>query len=324
MNVSISSTRYLPGALDHDAFIYRSPDEFVDFAVPFVHEGLSLGGEVVIAAAAPLVAGLEGALGGAPDGVTLHDTQEWAPHPATRLRSFNALVTERLGAGVPTLHLMGEPIWPSGPPALRLEWARYESVLNEVLAPYPVTLVCLYDGQLLDPQIVYDSGRTHPEFTGPGGAHPTGRFEPPGDLLSRWTREADPPPPGAVVLDSPAGVTAARRFVADQAAAAGVGEVVAADVAMAASEVLTNAELHGAGVRRVACWTEAGRFLCQVDDRGPGLHDPFAGYRPPSIDVIAGRGLWLARQLVELVEILPGEQGTTVRLRVPLAASAVA
>jgi hypothetical protein len=45
----------------------------------------------------------------------------------------------------PRLRLVGEPVWPNGPPEHVLEWERYESVLNEVLAPFPVTLVCTYD-----------------------------------------------------------------------------------------------------------------------------------------------------------------------------------
>ncbi len=313
------------GEFDHDAFVYRSTDELAEFGVAFVESGLATGGEVFIAGAAAGVAALRAALGGEPAGVSLRNTSEWAPHPATRLRAFHRLVTSRLRAGVPTLHLMGEPLWPSGPPAIRMEWARYESVLNAVLAPFPVTLVCLYDGLLLAPELVADAGRTHPEFVDAAGARPTGAFEPPATLLRQWTPEAAPPPAGATVLADPQSPTTARGAVTEAARRVGVDAPRTEDLGIAVSEVLTNAALHAGGATRVAMWTEAGRFVCQVDDAGPGMDDPLAGYRPPSPDEVAGRGLWLARQLVELLQIMPGgSAGTTVRLHVPLGAARAA
>lgn len=306
------------GGFHHEAFVYRSVEEFVDFAVPFVEAGLAEGGEVFVAAAVAGAEALREALGTAPPQVTLHDTAEWAPHPATRLRAFHTLVTDRLNDGVPTLHLMGEPLWPAGPPAARREWARYESVLNHVLSPFPVTLVCLYDGVRLAPELVADAGRTHPHYVDAAGARPTGSFEPPATLLRRWAPAPSPAPAGATRLPAPPSVSAARRFVIEQAVASGVSAGVAGDLGIAASEVLTNAAVHGAGATLVAAWVEEGRFICQVEDAGPGIIDPFAGYEPPSTDDVAGRGLWLARQLTDLVEIAPTPGGTIVRLHAPV------
>jgi len=59
-----------------------------------------------------------------------------------------------------------------------------------------------------------------------------------------------------------------------------------------------------------------GRFLCQIQDDGPGVADPLAGYVPAAEAMDAGRGLWLARQLVDLIQIVPKSTGTTVRLHV--------
>ncbi len=41
-----------------------------------------------------------------------------------------------------------------------------------------------------------------------------------------------------------------------------------------------------------------------------------AGYPPPADAIEAGRGLWGARQLVDLLQIVPNSTGTTVRLQV--------
>lgn len=75
--------------------------------------------------------------------------------------------------------------------------------------------------------------------------------------------------------------------------------------------------MHGGGEARLSTWTEGDRFICHVEDAGVGIADPLAGYRPPGARV-SGRGLWLARQLVDLMEILPRERGAAIRLHAPV------
>ena len=70
---------------------------------------------------------------------------------------------------------------------------------------------------------------------------------------------------------------------------------------------------------RSATGTDGGYLVCQIDDAGAGLADPLAGYRPPGTEQRAGRGLWLARQVVDLMQIAPGHRGTSVRFQVPIA-----
>jgi anti-sigma regulatory factor (Ser/Thr protein kinase) len=65
---------------------------------------------------------------------------------------------------------------------------------------------------------------------------------------------------------------------------------------------------------RVLLWAEDDRVICEVRDHGFGLTDPLAGYRLPELDSTSGRGLWLARQLVDLVEVRSGRSGSTFRL----------
>jgi anti-sigma regulatory factor (Ser/Thr protein kinase) len=47
-----------------------------------------------------------------------------------------------------------------------------------------------------------------------------------------------------------------------------------------------------------------------------GIDDPVTSYLPPPTSAERGRGLWLARQLVDLIQFAPGASGTTVRLRI--------
>ena len=48
------------------------------------------------------------------------------------------------------------------------------------------------------------------------------------------------------------------------------------------------------------------------------IADPLVGRQTPSPERAGGRGLWLANQLCDLVQIRSGASGTVVRLHVPL------
>jgi anti-sigma regulatory factor (Ser/Thr protein kinase) len=306
--------------LDHPAFFYESADEFVEVMAPFVLEGVAKGEPVVLAVGPSEVEALHDGLGSLPAGVQLADTREWHPHPASRLRAFYELVGDELSGGASRVRLVGEPVWPEGPPEYALEWARYESVLNEILGRLPVTLVCTYDTSRLDPAIVSDAAHTHP-IVRDGAEKPSPDYEQPADLLTRWSSEIDAPPASAERIAAPTDLAAARNFVGAAAVRAGVHPRRAAELCVAASEILTNCVVHGGGAVGLSCWTDDGRFLCQIEDRGRGISDPLAGYRPVDDAAETGRGLWLARQLVDLVQVAGGPHGTTVRLHVALPAA---
>jgi anti-sigma regulatory factor (Ser/Thr protein kinase) len=55
-------------------------------------------------------------------------------------------------------------------------------------------------------------------------------------------------------------------------------------------------------------------MVCEVSDTGAGLRDPLAGHLPAGRSTARGRGLWLARQLCDLLEVHSDPAGTTVRL----------
>jgi anti-sigma regulatory factor (Ser/Thr protein kinase) len=302
-----------PPRLEHPALLDGEIEAFLDAVVPFVTEGLEVGEPVVVAVGSDELAALRERVGAA-SRVRWLDTREWIPHPASRLRAFHELVTSELARGAARLRLVGEPVWPDGPPEHVLEWERYESMLNEVLAPYPVTLICTYDTSRLDPAIAGSARRTHPVVWN-GRDTVSDAFVPPAELLLRRNAEVPSPPRGAAVMASPDDdLAAARGFVESEADRAGVPREAAMDLLIAANEVLTNAAAHAGGAAGVWVWVEDGRFMCQVEDRGPGIDDPLAGYLPPEDAASGGRGLWIARQLVDLLQIAPAEPGTRVRL----------
>jgi serine/threonine-protein kinase RsbW len=93
------------------------------------------------------------------------------------------------------------------------------------------------------------------------------------------------------------------------------------DLAVALSEALSNAAVHGHGLdsrRRVAVTVEVepGRAVVEVTDRGRGFDA--GGVGDPTEDerklLSGGRGIFLMRRLVDRVEY--NESGNTVRLTV--------
>ncbi|MGH7357209.1 MAG: anti-sigma factor RsbA family regulatory protein [Candidatus Rokuibacteriota bacterium] len=297
----------------HPALVYRTVDEFLDSLVPFVLDGLASREPVFVAVGQVELDALRVEVGTDPE-LVLADTHEWHPHPASRLRAFHELVTGELRSGAEAVRLVGEPAWPSGPSDFVREWARYESALNVALEPYPVTLICTYDDSRLDPEIVADARRTHPTLRSETRERPSGDFLDPAALLPLWNPPLVAPPQDAAQLPLVTDLRSARRFLRERATAAGVPPVRTEDLVVATTEVLANAFVHAGGDVVLRAWTERGSFVCQVEDEGPGVVDPLAGYRPPGGVDRDGRGLWLARQLVDLLQIVPGPGGTTVRL----------
>jgi anti-sigma regulatory factor (Ser/Thr protein kinase) len=58
--------------------------------------------------------------------------------------------------------------------------------------------------------------------------------------------------------------------------------------------------------------------VVEVEDEGL-IEEPLVGRIRPDHTQLSGRGLWLANQLCDLVQIRSGMHGTTVRLHAALA-----
>ena len=108
---------------------------------------------------------------------------------------------------------------------------------------------------------------------------------------------------------------AARRRLRDQAASVDHGPGAAERVASAAHELMGNALRHGRPPCRVRAWRSAGALHVRVDDAGAGAAVATAGYGPPTTSLGPGTGLWVARQLTDVVHTRSGPaDGTAVEL----------
>jgi anti-sigma regulatory factor (Ser/Thr protein kinase) len=114
-----------------------------------------------------------------------------------------------------------------------------------------------------------------------------------------------------VVVATPTDVTAARRFTVERARRFGLDEDQVQDLALIATELVTNSIVHTPGPGRLAVFVDDGHVVCEVRDPGK-LADPLAGRRPADPRRPNGRGLLLVNDLADLVRTHTGE-GTTIR-----------
>lgn len=113
--------------------------------------------------------------------------------------------------------------------------------------------------------------------------------------------------------DDPAEIAEVRAAVRAIAERGGFSER-ASDLVLALDEVIANAQEHGRPPIKVSCWVD-GRVVVEVSDVGDGFDRARVwDTHPPEPYGPRGRGLWITRQLTDLVSILSGERGTTVRL----------
>jgi anti-sigma regulatory factor (Ser/Thr protein kinase) len=88
----------------------------------------------------------------------------------------------------------------------------------------------------------------------------------------------------------------------------------ASDLVLALDEVIANAQEHGRAPIAVEAWVD-GRLVVEVSDVGSGFDRAKVWEtHPPEPYGRRGRGLWIARQLADIVSIDCGAGRTRVRL----------
>lgn len=108
-----------------------------------------------------------------------------------------------------------------------------------------------------------------------------------------------------------------RNFVLQHASEAGLGDTRANDLALGAHEVAVNSLKHGGGQGSLRVWVENRTLICEVEDAGH-IGQPVLPHERPDATREHGRGLWLANQLCDLVQIRSLPTGSVVRLHMRL------
>jgi anti-sigma regulatory factor (Ser/Thr protein kinase) len=299
-----------PTGFEHRATFYEGVEGLVATLLPFVREGVQREEPVLVALRAAGVEALVRALGTDAAAVDFVDMEQLGANPACIIPEWRRFVQD--APGDRPLRGVGEPIW-SGRRGVELE----EAVLHEALLNLafddgrPWQLLCPYDVSSLSRPVLEDAVRTHPVVTGAevdGGY--TGREQ--GTFRFRSPLPAAPPVADMIGFGS-ADLAGLRDVVERLATQAGVRGAKADDVVLAAHELATNSILHGGGCGVLRCWAEPDAFVVEVSDGGV-IDDPLVGR--DLLDDLSenGRGIWMANQLCDLVQVRSGPEGTAVRL----------
>ncbi|TSD94279.1 sensor histidine kinase [Skermania sp. ID1734] len=301
--------------LQHDALIYESDAEFVDALAPFVREGLERGEQVLAVTTPANQANLARSLGSRADDVRFIDSQQWYQTPARTIAAYHSAINDGLKSGANRLRVIGEVDF--GTTEIEhAEWTRYESVLNVAFGPRPAWIVCPYDVRRLPDRIIDDARRTHPHAIAGGERLPVEQFTDPAHFAGALPLPTPDRLLGQVEHDGR--LRTVLQLVEHTCGQVGLTGEQVTDLNLAVGELATNAMEHGVPPVQVRAFSGKDSLVYEISDAGEGPTDPWVGFVPPQPNQIRGRGLWLARQLADRVEIASTPRGTSARVEVRL------
>ncbi|WP_229397749.1 anti-sigma factor RsbA family regulatory protein [Micromonospora okii] len=300
----------------HEAVCYRSAEELLAVAVPFLLDGVAAGEPSVVSFGERNADLLRRALP-ADSGVLFLAGGDVYARPTGAIRRYREMLAGYVAGGAGQIRIIGElPAWALG--VTWDWWARYESAINHAYDEFPLWSLCAYDLRTTPGAVLDDVARTHPRHLTPDGRHvPSPTYTEPMTYL-RENRPVLPDPlqaaPPQVELTDP---TAAQARAAVHAADRGVLPVDDVEnLVVAVSETVTNALRHGRPTVRLRLWVGPDRMVATVSDGGDGPKDPFAGLIPAGDGAEGGLGLWITHQSCNHVTAHRGPGGYTLRLTV--------
>ena len=307
----VANTRY-----SHDLLLHDSDEELVTATRAFVELGLVSAGQVLVHSSEERVGLLRESMGTHPRLDYELDTDLYLS-PSRTLFAY-----ERQLAADPT------EMWVTGTVPLgddsagHAAWTRYESLVNEVLAPYAFHALCTYDMRTLPASTLAAARATHPGLSS-GGDRTVSCAEyldPAAFLTDPMAGVPDvpqTPPSVAAALHSLYDLRPMRHLLARAAeSAAAVSRDTVEGFITASHEILVNALKHGRPPVELLMWVDGSKLVCRITDTGPGIEDTLFGYHHS--DATGPAGLMVARQLCEDVIVSnPQGGGCSVLLATP-------
>jgi anti-sigma regulatory factor (Ser/Thr protein kinase) len=298
----------MPGAIRHEALRYGGANGFVPACVSLIEDGLAADQRLLLLSSGARLAAVRDAMGRPGDEITYVATDDGGANPyriTSVLDGFRSAADGRRSVGLTDWTLPGRST------AALAEAQLAESLLNIVaVQSWPLDVVCLYDAEALADAGLADLRRAHPVVRG-DAVNPA--YDP--ALAATLFAAALPAAPAdarTMTVTSPT-LGRARRLVAEFATDHGLTSQQVEDLVLAANEIATNSVRYGGGSGRLTLWAADGAVVCETSDAGH-LVDALAGRLAPPPDAVGGRGLWIANQLCDLVQIRSSPAGTVVRL----------
>ena len=268
----------------HAVALYDSDDDLRSRVVPYLRAGLDSGDRVVAIVTQRAERALRAGLAADGDAVQWHAAGMSYHRLGGLLEGIRAFLADRVG--VPTRLLMENDT--DGDQHRHAAHLRIEAAANDLFTASGTPCACLYDRRRY-PDHVLDAVATVPPQVA---------------LDMQITALAD--------------LSALRQELRRAGHALGLPTQACEALELAANEVATNALRHGATPGRVRIWHRGRSVVARIDDAGTtGHRAATAGYLKPEPGARNGLGLWLVRQLADVVHIEVGARGTSVELHFP-------
>jgi anti-sigma regulatory factor (Ser/Thr protein kinase) len=299
----------------HTALLYEDRDQLLEGVHPFAEAAQSRGDALLVAMPSSSLEIVREVVDAESRLVSFMDLDDLGRNPA-RLVSAWRDFAETDAKSATGMSCVGESLW-FGRGAEEIdECERHEQALNLAFGEGPpLSMLCPYDRGRLAEDVIERVGRSHAELSAHG--RPTRRsesFAEPraedtlGGALSRVGDEVE-----RIEFTDNGGLSSLRSRLRHRAQQAGLDGTKQEDLVLAGDELAANSIRHGGGAGTMRIWRDGDQIHCEVRDRGQ-ITDPMVGRVRPAPDQIGGRGLWLANQLCDLVQIRSGPAGSIVRL----------
>ncbi|MHA6796922.1 ATP-binding protein [Pseudonocardia bannensis] len=297
--------------LVHECVLYSTTGQLAGQLAPRVRAAVQVGDPVVAVLNEIGRSALVDALGRDAEAVEFHDPAGVHSVPAFTVAVRWARLTRRLqrpGSRTTVVSQHVEDLPQSDPG----HWPRLDAALNVALHGLPITMLCLYpDHADVLPRVL----STHRTLLADGRSTPSDAYRDPLEVVAEYPPPPPPDlgPPDAELGFDVTGLSAARNLVASVSARIGPAPDRIADLVLAVNEIASNSVEHGPGSGRLRLWTTPTRIIAEVHDTG-WMAVPFPGMVAPSPSGERGRGLWLASELSDVLQIWSDSDGTVVRL----------
>jgi len=313
---SIITTASLPARAQqsyrHEAFLWHDSFDFTAEMVPFVQEGLAAGEPVMVAVGPEHTEWLRAGLGPDASEVEFVDMHQLGMNPARIIPAWQRFLDARSDPRRPVRGI-GEPIWPGRRSEELLECQLHEALLNVAIDPeIPFWLICPYDAESLNAQILDEAHRSHPVIVETaayrGSRHYGGRAH----VETMFGADLTELPGRPIEADFTANtVGRLTRYLRLELHVAGLPAAQAADLATATERLAAGSLHRGAARGTVRIWIQTHAVACDVID-DTVIADVLVGRRVPFAE--EHDGLWQANQLCDLVQMRSTTAGTTVRV----------
>jgi anti-sigma regulatory factor (Ser/Thr protein kinase) len=299
------------GALIHAALLYRHPDQLRVALREFLADAAAVGEPVLAVMPGPQLELLDDVLQNGGPGVQVQDMMQAGRNPARLIPMLLDWVAETAVWS----RVVAEVMWPERTYAEAAECLRHEALLNHAFADAPLSVLCPYDIEHLESDVIAGAELTHPHLIDEAGPRPSIAYGDPLDVArgERWP-QAEPDPP-VFELDFDGDLWALRHALSSDPLLDGLDSERRENLVFAVNEAATNAIRHGDGHARARFWRDDDHVVGEVCTTSC-IEDPLVGRRTPAPGDLGGRGLWLINQICDLVEVRSAPGGASVRMRI--------